>query len=286
MARRFTTRELPDVPLTIRVGAADAEVVTDEEGYFVADLEGISLSAGPRLRDIEVSVTGPLADLPVERGDTQIVVPEPDTHRLLVSDIDDTVLQTGATDRLRMVLTTLTGSAWTRSPFEGVAELYSGLVHSPTGIDQPCFYVSSSPWNLYDFLVAFLARNGLPRGPLHLRDLGVDEHRFIAGGHAEHKSDAIGEILRIHPERVVLSGDTGERDPEIFRDVVALHGDRVEGVVLRHVAGPDRLDEVRALFDGLDVPVCIAEDSVGLAEAAERSGIVPAGWADRVRRAR
>ena len=285
MIRRFMTREIPGLPVVVRLGGVEDRVLTDDEGYFTAELEGCSLPPGPNLHDVEVAVTGPLAGLPVHVGTPKILVPSPTTSRLLISDIDDTVLRTGATSTIRMTITTLTGSAWTRSSFAGAAELYRGLVHEPSGVDNPCFYVSSSPWNLYDFLVAFIERSELPTGPLFLRDYGVDEHQFVRGGHGEHKLEAISEILRVHRAPILLAGDTGERDPEIFRSVVDEHGDRVEGILLRHVTDDARRAEVAALYDDVSTPVFVEEDSVALAEAAEAAGLVPAGWTARMRAA-
>ena len=285
MASRFLTKEIPDLPVVVRLGGVERRVLTDEEGYFTAELEGFSLPPGPNLHDVDVSVDGPLASLPTHVGTPKVLVPSETTSRLLISDIDDTVLRTGATSTIRMTVTTLTGSAWTRSSFAGAAELYRGLVHDLSDVDNPCFYVSSSPWNLYGFLVAFLERSDLPTGPLFLRDFGVDEHQFIRGGHGDHKGAAIAEILRVHDAPVVLAGDTGEHDPEIFRSVIEDHGDRVDGVLLRHVTGDARRAEVVALYDGVSMPVCVEDDSVALAETAERAGLVPVGWAERVRAA-
>ncbi|MEO1060096.1 MAG: phosphatase domain-containing protein [Actinomycetota bacterium] len=286
MASRFMTSELPGVCLMIRLGGDSVEVVTDEEGYFVGELSHLSLAPEPRRRSLTVEVRGSWAHLRVHAGEPEAVIVAPDAERLLISDIDDTVLLTNATNRFRTVLTTLTGSAWTRSGFDGAAELYRGLVASPTDDELPCCYVSSSPWNLYDFLVAFLDRAGLPSGPIFLRDYGIDEDRFITGDHHDHKSAAIDELLRVHAAPVVLSGDTGEHDPEIFRDVIRRHGDRVAGVLLREVGAAARSDEVRAMFDGLPTPLCLGADSAELAIAAEDVGLVPPGWAERVSRAR
>ena len=76
----------------------------------------------------------------------------------VVSDIDDTILETGVQQAGRMLRQTFTGSALTRSPFPGAAELYRDLA----AVDNPVFYVSSSPWNLHAFLLAFLEHRRLP----------------------------------------------------------------------------------------------------------------------------
>ena len=91
---------------------------------------------------------------------------------------------------LRMVVQTFTGSALTRTAFPGAPELYRDLA---AGVN-PVFYVSSSPWNLHAFLLAFLRHRDFPLGPVLLRDLlGTRAGR-------EQKHERIREILDLHPD--------------------------------------------------------------------------------------
>ena len=56
-----------------------------------------------------------------------------------------------------MSRTTFLNNARTRLPFAGVAEFYRSLQLGRNGKrNNPFFYVSSSPWNLYDLLKDFL----------------------------------------------------------------------------------------------------------------------------------
>ena len=105
-----------------------------------------------------------------------------------------------------MILTIALSNARTRKPFKGVAAFYRAL-HA--GVN-PVFYVSKSPWNLYAPLVEYLEVQGLPLGPLMLRDFGLASSRH-------HKREAIEAILTTYPKlRFVLIGDSGEQDPEIY----------------------------------------------------------------------
>jgi hypothetical protein len=72
----------------------------------------------------------------------------------VISDIDDTIIQTGATRLWQAARSVLLGTAHTRLPFPGVAPFYRALESGPDGqAALPFFYVSSSPWNLYDVLL-------------------------------------------------------------------------------------------------------------------------------------
>jgi phosphatidate phosphatase APP1 len=129
---------------------------------------------------------------------------------------------------------TLSGSAFTRMPFEGTSELYRALAAGKSGsAENPVFYVSKSPWNLYDFLVDFMDHHQLPRGPLLLRDFGLHETPPL-----DHKSTAVQRLLEAYPELpFVLIGDSGERDPDIYLSTAALYPGRIRAIYIRDVGG-------------------------------------------------
>lgn len=228
MLGNFLTSEVAGA----EVRAEGAVARSDEEGYFRLDLPRGS-ETGWITRDVTLSATGEVFACPV-------FVPENGTGPLVISDIDDTVMATGAYSLARNLWNSLTGNAKTRQVFPDAAVLLYQL-HREGGC--PVFYVSSSPWNLYDFLIEVFDRNGVVRGPMFLRDLGLDEGKFIAGAHDRHKSEAIDTILAANPGRsAILMGDTGQADAEIYRSVADRHGDRIRAVFLR-TPGPS-LDDM------------------------------------------
>jgi phosphatidate phosphatase APP1 len=255
MLRGFVTNELPGVPLRVTVGGASVRTVTDADGYFRV-----------RLRPDPDELTSPWTNGTVElggdyRGMTgphttplDLRVPGPPARFGVLSDIDDTILETGVQKVGRMLRQTLTGSALTRSPFPGAPDLYRDLA---AGVN-PVFYVSSSPWNLHAFLIAFLRHRGFPLGPVLLRDLlGTRAGR-------EQKTGRIREVLDLHPHLpFVLLGDSGERDPEIYADIVRAYPGRILAVYIREVRldpGDGRVEKVSAAW-APDVPFVLAADS-------------------------
>ncbi len=283
--RRFLTNEIAGVEIEAALGSATGVGITDEEGYYWIELAGHALPADRLIHHLDLSVKEPPAGAVVTIGSARAHIPTGRTRRLVVSDIDDTVLATDATRTARMIMTTLSGSAWTRRGFPGTPELFGGLARGGDGEDDNAFvYVSSSPWNLHGFLDAFIRHTGLPTGPLLLRDFGVDETMFIQGSHDAHKRAAIEELLALHDTSLVLVGDTGQDDPEIYRSIVASHPGRIEAVLLRHLTSDDRAEDVHRLFADLTVPLAVAGDTLGLAEVAESNGLTPRGWTERVAR--
>jgi phosphatidate phosphatase APP1 len=125
-------------------------------------------------------------------------------------------------------------------PFEGTSELYHALAAGVSGrATNPVFYVSKSPWNLYDFLVDFLDYHQLPRGPLLLRDIGLREAPPV-----DHKSAAVQQLLETYAQlRFVLLGDSGERDPEIYLETAARYPQRIAAIYIRDLGGKNRRDD-------------------------------------------
>ncbi|WP_306120217.1 MULTISPECIES: phosphatase domain-containing protein [unclassified Roseitalea] len=226
MAGNFFTDELPGV----RVAAGTSEAVTDEEGYFHFTIA--RLPPGTH----SIALTSPDHGC---RTEATVMVPSPAARLGIISDIDDTVMKTGAHWLPRNLWTTATTLVSNREVFADTAALLETL----HGGVNPVFYVSSSPWNLHRYLNTVFEANGVPKGPMFLRDLGVSETQFIKSSHGSHKGDAIDTILAANPTLdFVLIGDTGQHDASIYRDAVVRHGERIRHIVLRQAGRADRMD--------------------------------------------
>jgi phosphatidate phosphatase APP1 len=281
---RFLTRELAGVPLRIRVGGSSVDLETDAEGYLDVRLDsGLPPAAGPWAEAV-VELAAPYRGVQgPHRTVVPVRVPGPGVGFGVISDIDDTIVHTGAQRALAMTVRTFTGSELTRTAMPGAPELYRALAGGAAGdADNPVFYVSSSPWNLYGFLRAFLEQRGFPLGPLLLRDLlGTGEHRT----HATGKLTAIEEILSTHPDlRFVLLGDSGQHDPEIYAEAVRRFPGRILAVYIREVRLDPldgRVETVQAGWDDT-VPFVLAADSAAMARHAAGLGLIPADAAATV----
>jgi phosphatidate phosphatase APP1 len=119
---------------------------------------------------------------------------------------------------------------------------------------------------------------------MFLRDFGDDATKILQSRHEVHKLAAIREILGIHSGLpVVLIGDSGQRDPEIYRDVAAEYPDRVLAVYLRDVSGDTRDEEVQILAAELaeqEVPLLLCATTEDAARHAAAVGLVLAENAD------
>jgi phosphatidate phosphatase APP1 len=197
----------------------------------------------------------------------------------VISDVDDTVIHTDAFSLLRMARTVFLGNARTRLPFKGVAAFYQALLkgHEQQGIN-PLFYVSNSPWNLYDLLSDFFNLHNIPIGPiLFLRNWGFTSKDQLPTRRREHKVKTAHTILQLFPHLpFILVGDSGEQDPEIYHELVTLYPHRIRAVYIRNV-GRDlaRPDVVRALAQKVLQTGCtmiLADDTLPLAQHAASQG--------------
>lgn len=214
----------------VEVRAQGVSARSDEEGYFTLLLPR---GTAQGWTEIDVTIVGreSATSCPV------LVAPEGAAFGV-ISDIDDTMLQTGAYSLARNLWTSLTGNALTRTIFPDAVRFMAALSQDGR---NPVYYVSSSPWNLHHFLERIFNRAGLVRGPKFLRDLGLSQSQFITGTHGDHKGGSIDAILAANPNLMfILAGDTGQHDAFVYRDAIERHPERIRAVVLREPGpGPD-----------------------------------------------
>jgi phosphatidate phosphatase APP1 len=276
MARRFASDEVAGARVRARFGENLVEVVADEEGFFDVHLEmGEPLAGKTAWHPVELELMDPPSPGggPV-RSTGHVLVPS-EARVGIISDIDDTVVRSSATNVLKMAWIVLLNNAHTRLPFEGVGAFYEALRRGADGLGfNPIFYVSSSPWNVYDVLEDFLDVHAVPAGPLFLKDWSPT----VLGRHREHKLGIIRKLLSTYPELpFVLIGDSGEKDPEIYRQAVREHPGRVCAIYIRDVTIAGRDAEVMAIAKevrGLGVEMILAADTFVAAEHAAAIGLI------------
>jgi phosphatidate phosphatase APP1 len=271
---RLETDEVAGARVCARFQGQFYETVTDRGGYFTFELASQEqLGAGWHNVELE------LPEHQAVRAVAHTLVPAPTARFGIISDIDDTVLWTNVTNKLNMALMLARSNAHTRKPFKGVAAFYRALNQGAGGDeDNPVFYVSSSPWHLFEPLVQFMRVQGIPIGPLLLRELGVREV-FKLSNHRNHKLDKIELILRFYPGmQFVLIGDSGEQDPEIYAEVVRRHPEAVRMIYIRSVTpDPARIEALDRLIEEVKATgaqLILAPDSVFAASHAAAAGLI------------
>jgi len=249
-ARLMNSAEVPGATVCAHVQSRNYQVDTDREGYFA-----FTIPLDRRFeRDVEIDLrllAPPAGDATPIAARAVISVPPASARFGVISDIDDTIVWTHVGNRRRMLWTLVRSNAATRKPLSGVAALYRALHDGIEGDEgNPIFYVSSSPWNLYSPLVDFLRINGIPRGPIFLKDWGQHMLRDWRD-HGTHKLASIRAVMRTFAHLpFILVGDSGEQDPEIYSDVVQEFPGRIAAIYIRSVfAGPARCAEIQRIAE-------------------------------------
>jgi phosphatidate phosphatase APP1 len=269
--RRFESDEVPGVPLKVSFRGAGADMVSDHEGYYQVHIA----------TDVAPS-DAPWENATVSLADGTLATPQPvlqigPAAKLgVISDIDDTVLQSRVLDWKRAVRLLLLHNARTRKPLPGLAALYRALQQGADGQGRnPIFYVSSSPWNLYDLLERFMELNSIPPGPVYLRDYGTDAGKFVATAGHGHKLERARDLIRRLPQlEWVLIGDSGQADAEIYAELAREFGGRVLAIYIRDVdvgtdSARDRsVDGWIGKIAGTRVPMLRVADSTAIATHA------------------
>jgi phosphatidate phosphatase APP1 len=238
--RRADSDPIPFAKVQLSLGSFTRPVDADDEGFFGDWLE---LPAGGVDGDgwveakLELLTPRPSAGAKSVSTAARVLIPPGSARFGVISDIDDTLIQSRVSSFIQAVRTVMLGNALTRLPFKGVAEFYSALHAGMTGSENnPLFYVSSSPWNIYDVIEDFLTAQGIPHGPLLLRDWDFGPRALSSHRQHHHKGDAIREILETYPTLpFILIGDSSQQDPEIYHRVVHDFPERIIAVYIRDV---------------------------------------------------
>ena len=282
MYRRFETDEIPFAKVRAVFQNAEIETTADDEGYFTAEFSNPETLPGKLWQEVGFELLEPVSindQKPTATG--QILTSQESAKFGVISDIDDTVMATNVINRVKMLLTTITANEHTRIPFEGVAAFYRALQKGVSGVENnPIFYVSSSPWNLYGLLLEFFRKHEIPFGPLFLKDFG--SHTIFKGGdHHSHKLENITHILETFAHLpFVLIGDSGEQDPEIYRQVIEKFPNKIRAVYIRNVnPKPERIESVNKLITEIGEvgsQLVFAPDSEFAARHAAETGLIAA----------
>jgi phosphatidate phosphatase APP1 len=251
-ARRLAAPDREDVAVEVTVLGEARRVRSGEDGFFEAAF------AAPAHRPFPLgwlpvrAVSGPDA----AAGRVQVV--DDAAPFLLVTDFDDTVAVTNVGSLRATLGTALLGEATTQPAVPGMAAFYRCLLGGGAG----GVVISGSPVELAPRLERFLSHNGFPPLALTLRHLGP---RTLSG----YKEPALRALLSRFPQPVVLVGDSGERDPEIYAALRAEFPGRVTAIFIREAGGP----ATAARFEGM---TRYSDPAVPAREAAARGLADPA----------
>jgi phosphatidate phosphatase APP1 len=236
-------------------------VTSDDHGFLRLPLAGVQPGLIPVTATLEDSHrVAPRATTTVQAFDASPGV-------AIISDIDDTLTDTGVTHFWTLLDHTLFNGTWEVKTFPGcptaVTQL-AGKLGDGRPV-RPLFFVSGSPWGLHDRISEAFDRMGFPHGAMILRRYSqepLDPFEF--------KHPHLLEIFdAFRGKDFVLLGDSGEKDPEVYRAVMNERPNhRVAAVYIHNVTGDTqsnpRYAGMRLFTDWKEVSVDVAVKQLGL----------------------
>jgi phosphatidate phosphatase APP1 len=273
--------------VAVRFYGTEEEVTTDRDGYFRVHLSPRDEPPSDRSwHEMDLVLVQP----DEVRAQAQIFIPPSACRYVVISDIDDTIMKTGVANKLKMLWRLFVQEAESRTAFPGVGALYRALHRGATGDQQnPMLYVSRAPWGIYSVLEEFFDRQGIPIGPiLFLREWGITWKSPLPRKAEHHKHELIQNMLTLYSDLpFVLIGDSGQHDPEIYRQIVEGAPGRVLAVYIRNVSrSTRRIQEIENLalaVTGAGSTLLLAADSIAMAEHAVKLGLVSPETVSQVR---
>ncbi len=245
--RQLLVTNWVDAPVEVRFAGQSLNVTTNSEGNFEAAFES------PPGRPFALGMLKAEARVPgANTGVAAVEVLAAAAPFFVISDFDDTIAVTEVLSRRRLVANSLLSDEKSQPVVRGMAEFYGCLREN---VGRPAFaLVSGSPLQFATRVGTFLGNHRYPPMGLYLRDLGPDTL-------SDYKQPIIRSLLRAMPNPAVLIGDSGEHDPEVYRQIRDEFPERIRRIYIRNAGRSN--DKKR--FDGMvlfDEPRAAALDAV------------------------
>ena len=200
----------------------------------------------------------------------------------IISDIDDTFLVSHTMNPFKKLYVLLFKNIYKRKIFDEVVIHYQAL--STAGREKndeqnAFFYVSSSEWNLYRFIIKFTELHKLPKAVLLLKDIKTSLKDFIFTGHGNHnhKFDKIKHILEFYPNlEYVLLGDDSQQDVFLYEAIAKIFPVTVKAVYIRQTTTKQKEKIVSVLqnLESLNVATCYFKHSTEAISHSKSIGII------------
>jgi phosphatidate phosphatase APP1 len=202
----------------VRFLGKTANVKSGADGSFETTFEG-DFPIG--LQEVEAHVKG------ASIGKAVADVLSPKAPFFVVVDFDDTVVVSDVLHKGKLLEHALAQDASTQPVVEGMPEMMRCLREDKP--DRPAFaLVSGSPVQFVPRVQKFLALHDFPPFGLYLRDLGP-------GTMKDYKQPIIRALMKSVPNPVVMVGDSGEHDPEVYGQMRSEFPGRVKLVAIHDV---------------------------------------------------
>lgn len=262
--KRFESDEKSDMVVSVSWEGSKVNLISDDEGYIYLENAHQFLDTLPDTSWQPVTYRLLQKNKIIHEVTSEVMKPGIKANYGIISDMDDTIIETGVVSKLkwRVLVNSFTKTSHDRIPLDGAQEAYKLFWQGKTGRDtNPFFYLSNSPWNLFEYLSSFLENFDFPRGTLLMRDFGMGllKKRALEEGN---KYVKIAHILDTYPNlNFILVGDAGEKDLEIYLKIARDFPDRILSIYIRAVKKIKNMNKMEALKnENKDLDIVIVKE--------------------------
>ena len=277
LIKLFILKPFPFVQVRLHFFNETVQNKTEADGFFKFEWEAHqNIPAG--WHEVSVDAISENGEV-LSKGIGKIYVPHI-TQYAFISDVDDTVMISHSATIGRRLRELFIKNPHTRKTFPNVAAHYQKLALAYTDESQPnpFFYVSSSEWNLYDYLVETFKFNKLPDGTFLLNAIKQWTDLLKTGktGHGG-KLLRVMRILDAFPnQRFVFFGDNSQQDPSIYAAIIDKYPKNIEAVYIRNIR-PSKEIATQKILDQIElngVKTCLFVNSEQAIEHSKAIGLI------------
>ncbi|MCB0464049.1 MAG: App1 family protein [Aequorivita sp.] len=200
----------------------------------------------------------------------------------VISDIDDTFLVSHSGNFFKKLYILLFKNINKRKVFEDVVPHYQALSRAGQENETASnsfFYVSSSEWNLYEFIDAFARLHQLPKAVIKLKKIktGISDFLFTGRGNHDHKFEKIKDIIMFYPNLdYVLLGDDSQKDPQLYERIVKVFPGSIKAIYIRQTSHRKKSNTESILKNiaSMNVATCYFKSSEKAIKHSESIGII------------
>ncbi len=200
----------------------------------------------------------------------------------VISDIDDTFLVSHSGNFFKKLYVMLLKNINKRKIFKDVVPHYQALSRAGQendSVSNSFFYVSSSEWNLYEFIDSFVRLHELPKAVIKLKKIktGISDFLFTGRGSHDHKFEKIKDIIMFYPKlEYVLLGDDSQKDPYLYERIVKVFPQNIKAIYIRQTSRrkKQQVETVLKNIESMKVATCYFSNSVEAIAHSEKIGIV------------
>lgn len=273
----FRIKPMGNVPVTLKFQDLEITTKTLKDGYFRFTVPfGQPLESGWHPYQISCKIR--------DHGIVEFSeLLKPFSSKMgIISDIDDTFLVSHSGNFFKKLYVLLLKNINKRKVYADVVPHYQALSRAGQENETASnsfFYVSSSEWNLYEFIDSFIQMHQLPKAVIKLKKIktGISDFLFTGRGSHDHKFEKIKDIIMFYPQlEYVLLGDDSQKDPYLYERIVKIFPKNIKAIYIRQTSRRKKSKVISVLqnIESMQVASCYFESSEQAIAHSKKIGII------------